>query len=309
MNHRIITSGGLHPYLWCLFLGLCLSACLFAACGKRRQLSWADISISLVLALLLGIAGSKLFYVLSRAGYMLPMYGGQAFFRDVLREFAFSGAVLGALGGLWLAAKARKRPFLRLLDTLAPAGLLMIACARFSEYFVDFGLGSYVEQPGLMFFPYAMPNAYGEWFQAVFMLEGLLALAALWVALRWKHSYVGLACLVLWALPQVFAESLRNETLRWGFVRIQQVFCVLSALAALLYAAFKARGIAPSSPNRRMTTRMLIYVLGIGICIGVEFALDKSDLSPWLCYGCMALALAAMGMAALGQIKDATAPE
>lgn len=297
-------------YWFGLILGLFLAGILFWRRGKKQGLSSVCLSTALGLAVVLGLIGAKLLYIAIRGEYLLPTYGWRAFFRLKKNEFALGGAVLGVMTALWAAGRLVGQPASRLLDVLAPGGLLMIACARFSEYFADFGLGHYIESPAWQFFPYGMVNEYGEWYQSVFLLEALFALIAFAVVLRAsKHGALqpGRLALVLWALPQIFSESFRNESLRWGFVRVQQVLCAVLSLAVMASFAVQVK-----KQGRRVSAwPFAVFLLGIALCIGVEFALDKTHIPRMVCYGAMILALTGVGGATLWQMQatKATGPE
>ena len=287
-----------------LIISALLSGVLFWKMGKRRGLSSACLWQSQMFGSVLGIIGSKLFYLSVRGTYLLPTYGWQAMVRLRWNEFAMSGAVIGVLGGLFVAARISGNGFRPLLNAFAPAGLLLIALSRFFEYFVDFGLGRYVENSMWKFFPYAVVNEYGEWFQAIFMMEGFVALIAFVVVFKlsafpfWPG---GKLALVLWALPQIFFESFRNESLRWGFVRIQQVACAAFVLLVMIDSATRLR-----KQNEQFAQTFWSFGLffsGVAMCVFVEFALDKMNIPILLSYGMMLAAIGLMGIAAVMQMK------
>ena len=177
---------------------------------------------------------------------------------------------------------------------MAPAGLLMICIARFGETFSDFGWGTVVESGTWQRMPFAVMDFYDQWHWAVFMLEGALTAAVLVYILCRKEKTPGLAfslALLWWAMTQVFCESFRAETLRWGFVRVQQVQCAVFALAIMLYWA-RARGM-----NRRETARkLMLFAVCVCVVAFVEFALDKlNDIPNAVLYALMAGDLLALG--------------
>ena len=71
-----------------------------------------------------------------------------------------------------------------------PAALTIALC-RFSEYFSGEGIGMYVENEALRFFPLAVSNEWGEWYWAIFVLEGLAALAIMACLLRQRARRPG----------------------------------------------------------------------------------------------------------------------
>lgn len=260
-----------------------------AGLGARRG------ALAAALAVPLCLVGARGYYLL-----MNNVLGGRILMGGLVSpypyEHAMCGAVLGAMLAAVLAARLTGERSSRLLDALAPAGLLMVALARFAEVFSDFGWGQVIDDPVLCFFPVAAQDMFGQWHGAVFVLEGLLALLVLAAALRRHGDVPGgrfAFALIAWSVAQIFCESLRAETLRWGFVRVQQVQCAVLALAALAVGSVKA-----GLRGRRLALPFAAYLLGVALVVGLEYALDKLPMPRALDYAVMALVLAAMGGAA-----------
>lgn len=287
-----MTGGNAYP-LFLYAAILCGLAFLALLSGKPLGKPGRRLTAGL-LAVLLGFLLSRLFYFFARAGYLLPMYGWGFLFGFRLEGLAFGGAALGVLLAGWLSARALRVPVDTALDALLPAALLALAIARAGEYSVHIGEGPYVEAAMLQFFPLAIVNEWGEWYFAVFMLEALCALLVLAWTLARRDVPAGLLwrnALLYLLLTQVFCESLRAESLRWGFVRVHQLFSVLTAFALL--AGDLRRGGGKALP------RVLSFLLGVGLLIGIEFALDKwMDAPDWALYLVMLAALLGMGWAA-----------
>lgn len=287
--------------------GMALLAAALVSCGalvlscKRAGLGARRGVLTALLAVPLCIVCARGYYLLMNnvIGGAFLMGGLVSFYPF---EHAMCGSVLGALLAAVLAARlTRERPA-RLLDALAPAGLLMIVLARAAENFSDFGWGQVIDTPSLCFFPVAAQDMYGQWHGAVFMLESALALAVLAAVLahRWQVPGGRFAfALVCWSMAQIFCESLRAETLRWGFVRVQQVQCAVFALAVLAVGSVRT-----SLRGRRLALPWGIYLLGVALIVGLEYALDKLPMPRTLDYALMAAVLAGMGWAALRPWAD-----
>jgi len=274
--------------------------------GRRLKKSGQPLKRALsapVLALLLGLAGARLFYFLARSAFLVPMYGWAALFRLPYDGLAFGGAAAGAaLAALMMEKACGAAPF-SFLDPLAPAGAVMVTAARLGEYAVSFGQGAYVENPSHQFFPLAVMNEWEEWYYAVFMLEALIALCCLIYALKARGLPRGRRfklTLTLMMLGQVFAESLRSESLKWGFVRVHQLFAVLAAAAVL--AGFIRQALRRGERLLLLLARWALpYLIGVALLIGLEFALDKWEEAPnWALYLAMAGTLAGMGAVVFG---------
>lgn len=287
-------------YLLLLSFGAVICAFLFAWRLKKRGLSVMCAPLALAAGIVLGVVLAKVLYCLMMFSSQFKRYGLEALLRTKPAEFSFVGGCLGAVLGVCLAAKLLRMPIAKTLDAFAPCGALMIAVARAAEYHLGLiGLGAFVQTESLQFFPVAMWSdaAYG-WFYAIFMLEAVVALVCSLVAFLRSHKDVFAPGRVFWftlfflLIAQVFCESLRSKCMKWGFVRVEQLICGLSAFAIILYACKQYRGKNAYAPA--LCTLPCLLML-----IAVEFLLDKpifgTYLPNWFCYllmlatlGCMA---------------------
>ena len=285
------------PYIVCLIVGIALGVGLLLLRVRRNRRDLKTVMLFALLGMFLGLVCAKLFYSLARFSYLYGVFGVEGLLRFKIGEFAFTGAILGVLAAAGITAGVTRQKFAAVLDLVAPEAILIAGLARFSEYFTQFGVGEYVANTNLQFFPFALPNEYEEWYAAIFMLEGLVALIAFLVLSSKKfpqNIHKGEMALILFALSQVFLESLRTETIKWGFVRVQQLSSVIIACAVFAYNAYRLRRLG--APLRGLLIRAGVMVLGIGVCIGVEFALDKTDIPRTVSYMAMVAVLIVMGV-------------
>lgn len=209
-------------------------------------------------------------------------------------EYAMCGALLGVVLAGMLCARLTRQRTGRVLDALAPAGLLALAVVRLGEVFSDFGWGQMVLEPAWQRFPFAVQDMYGQWHLAVFMLEGVAALVlcvCVWRMRGGTEGDVFLTALLWLSMTQIFCESLRAETIRWGFVRVQQVQCAVFGLLVLAGRALRRRG--------GWALPLAVYLAGVGVVVLMEYALDKLPMPQVFDYAVMAAALCAMGLAAM----------
>ncbi len=242
------------------------------------------------------LLGARLAYVLLRPGYYL--FDAGLLHALCLWEggFLLWGAALGAMAAACLLARKRKADALELLDGMAVPGLCMIALCRLAEFFAGEGLGAWIEYPAFSRFPFAVLNDYGEWQLAVFLFEAAYALLVLAPVLRAQAGQGKrlAAALVLYSCGQIVFESLRMDScLRIGFVRVSQV---ISALAVLAVTAWR---FAKSGGRRAAIRRCVLPLACIAIIGGVEWALDKTQVSNILLYAVMAALCVAMAANAL----------
>lgn len=309
MNQTMVIGNVEIPcYYICLFAAFLISVSVMAHDFRKKHLrgnAWMYLSL---MGLVLGVVGAKLFFFLAELHLQYPIYGMSGLLRTEPGEFAFTGALLGVLAAAWITARCTREKMQTVLDAAAPAAMLLIALARFSEYFTNINTGAYLDNASFHFFPLAVVNQYGEWYAAVFMLEGMIALVIFRMLKNRRFPKKIHACdaaLLLFALSQIFCESLRKDSIRWGFVRVQQISCVAIVLWIAAKNAVKLRN--HGTPVWRLLEQTGIFLACIALCIGVEFALDKTDIPSYISYSVMAAALFGMGVDAFGQMKHAGA--
>lgn len=259
----------------------------FAVFGLRLGYGKKTAVAALPLSAILGFICSKLFYVLLLMGRTLLNIGFSSFLRFRPEEFSFFGAGVGVLLGVIIASRLTHEDIPSALDRFAPAGAILTALARFAEISLDtLGVGDYCgmgDEP-LNFFPFAViAGEWGEYYRAVFMLEAVLALAiAILYLITNRNCDLPLMrtghVLFYLCLTQIFCESRRALSMKWGFVRVEQVLCGVCVVAIILVLSQRA------GKRAFPVCGALMCILGM---IGVEFALDKTEFPHLLLYGVM----------------------
>ena len=298
------------------------SAAVFALYGLRcakavrlpdlRKRAWETALLSFILSVLFGT-------VLARVGYALLMqeldfeYDGIAALGQLL-EFeidtvSFLFGALGVILGVLLANRlTRKGAAAAGLDAFAPFGALLAALFRLGELCLgSCGAGGNLpEGSALAFFPFALKievaGGYSYWAWAVCVLSAVFALAWAGIAffrLRGKGR-TGLSftlTLFFLALPQILCESMRhNVSMVWLFVHVEELLCAVVLLCVMLFWVL-GTGKGLSFPRRWGPLGILL--LGVGLLVGVEFAIDGKyfGLPVPVCYLIMCAVLAAIGWA------------
>lgn len=236
---------------------------------------------------------ARLLYGLITLPVTLPEDRAQALFAFWRSGYSVYGGILGMLLVL-LPLGGQKR--LQLTDAYAPALMLLIAAFRVSEGFCGQGYGEYWYEEEIFFcrFPFMMFDAdYECWAWALFMAEALLALVLFVVLMLKRRRSDGMLWgLGLYAAVQLLLESLRrDEYLRWGFVRSEEVLSAACVLAVLIAYALLTK----AKSDRRKAVAFCIFVVLTVFCTLLEFATEKRI--PFLrflevdgCYLCMAAA-------------------
>lgn len=272
--------------------------------GRRALIAPGMLSFSMLISLGLGLLLSRAFTFFTRIQFLLPTQGWQGLFDFEVQGLSYMGGIAGILLACAITAVIFKQDAHIILDAMAPGVLLAALLSRLAEYFVSTGQGSFVENEALHFFPLAVKNQWDEWYYAVFMLEALFALLILWDALRitrprgqrWQRA------LYLFFCGQMLCESLLAETIKWGFVRVNQLFCAIGAAGIMACWLMKLRRGQGPSLWRRAAPLVLIGV--IALMVGLEFALDRWQETPrWLLYIAMSISLGGLAGTGLGLLK------
>lgn len=304
MKHVLFSLFGMPVTLYALCVVIALALGLLLLCWeqKKHHLRADTAEIFALLALPLGLIGARLFYCLSRLTLYMEM--GLV---NILRLWDGGYALWGAVGGAVLAAlitaKITKQSAVKLLDALSAPAALVIALCRVAELANGEGIGMEVYNPVFQRFPFAVFNADWEvWFWAICVLEGVAALAIFAILQVKKFAKAGDKAklfVILYCSSQILLESLRRDQfLRWLFVRVSQLTAVL-VLGGLMFWALYRWVKAPAEarmPKKQLILNWVIFLLGVGVCIGMEFAVDKAAfMSVELCYTIMAVCCVVFG--------------
>lgn len=205
---------------------------------------------------------------------------GQMLVSPWLGGFTMYGAIYGVLAGALIFALVRRTSFAKVMDTIIPGVLLLIAFGRFAEQYTGQGVGSYNASEafgGLRFaIPFMGVNEYGEAVLQVYMYEALVAVGALIAALEVeKRGVPGRAAetgLAIVSAAQIMLESIRgDETIKFGFV-CPNMIMAMTILAFILVCnivrVVRSRGWKPWT-----FVRMALVLLSAAVVIIVEFGL------------------------------------
>ena len=286
-----------------LFMGCSAAACIlwfFLAARKKMPAAkeGALSALTLLLGIVLGIAGARLVWFLCRINTRPVLFALNYY------ELSYYGGVAGVILAVWLSAKILGLNGRDTLNLFAPMGAFMAAMARFAEGFLAMiGVGAWMEEG--IFFPvtveFVYDESYSEFYLAVFMLEGLFSLIAMVLCLKHKDDRDRfLRTLFYLCLPQVFCESLRAQSIKWLFVRSEQLFCFLFCEGVLFWYGLRMKG---QVSFLKRWGAALLGLLVCGLIIAAEFALDGKILiggemiPKWVTYGFMLAGLGAMAVA------------
>lgn len=286
-----------HPlYLSVMLIGAALALGLgWHRCAKAKVDTHTAAAATVLLPLFV-VFFSHLCYGLVDLEYTLYSHGAGYLFAFWERGGMLYGGVIGGILALVLAGGKERS---RLFEQYAPGGAWMIAIARIGEGMLGQGYGEYaIEQNALCRFPFMVYDTYyEEWAWALFVAEALVALAVFIYLLTRRKTWQGdgaLLMLGLIASAQIILESLRrDEYLRWGFVRVEQLLSAVTVLAVLLCYWVKA------GKGKRLQKGLCLstFLTMIVFCILLEFATEgRVDFLSFLdvaaCYIAMTMACA-----------------
>ncbi len=282
---------------WMIAAGTVAAAfCLFAVLLRRKGTEAVTAAAALPLCAGLGLLLAKALYeVLMRPEYFLQWGEWNVFLDCRPRRMCFTAGAAGVCLGVWLAARMRGRKPAEVLDCFAAPGALLTAGLRWAEKELGMlGTGAYIGSTGFWSrMPFAVTDAYGDSYAAVFFWEAAAALAMCVYALISRETRPGLRfqkTVFGLCLSQILLENLRNQGMKWGFVHTEQVLC--AAVLLLLTALVSRRAAA----RKERVLPVIVFLLSTAAFVGAELARQKGG-SAFLSrygYGLLAAALAAM---------------
>jgi phosphatidylglycerol:prolipoprotein diacylglycerol transferase len=221
---------------------MALGLWLAAREASRRGENPDDLLKASEIALIAGLVGARLYYVL----FNLDYYGTQPWWRALAvweGGLAIHGGLIGGLvaGGayVWL----RRLPLPRYLDIVAPSLPLGQAIGRWGNFFNEEAFGGPTALPWKLYIsevrrPPGLADQ--EYFHPTFLYESLWDLgvfAVLYVALRRRleraPGALFLAYVGLYSAGRFWVEALRTDSLMLGSIRVAQAASVLGVAIAL----------------------------------------------------------------------------
>ena len=282
---------------WMLLAGAVLALALGWLRGRKAGLNARTLLACSVLAPLGAAFFSHLGYwlcTLPSSWYDHPAWYALAFWQPGQMMY---GGLLGALIALAIAGGSQR---LKALEQYAPSMALMTVFARLAEGCMGQGYGEYWygEEGLLTRVPFMTYDPYYEcWGWALFMAGAAAALIIFLVLMKKKPAFDGDGMLLffgLYASAQIVLESLRrDEFLRWGFIRVEELLSAVVILTVLiLYWVKSGKGRAACK-----SLLMALYVAMVVFCLLLEFATEGRIsflvfLDVWHCYALMAVACA-----------------
>lgn len=252
-----------------LVTGAMAGGWLAAVEARRRGQQPEHVWDALVWLLIAGIAGARLYHVLTPSPSMMPPGTPNPYFSNPVAAFQIWNGGLGIPGGvaggtfaLWLYTRRKGLRFMEWTDIAAPGLLLAQSVGRWGNYINQELYGSPTNLPWAIFIePQYRLVEYIDYdtYHPLFLYESILnflgCLLLLWIARRAAdHIRIGdvfLAYLVAYPTIRFFLEFIRLDYSRLANSNVNQSLSVVVAVTAatLLWIRHRHR-VKPSSPKR-----------------------------------------------------------
>lgn len=283
--------------LYCLIGAAAAVAAVLILCRHERMEKGTGGLLSL-LSIVLGTIVSRLFfsvlYSVSADGF--PLF---AWFRISSGGWSLYGMICGVFAAAWICAKITGDNSGKTLDAASCALPLMIAAERFGErYFDGFDVSRPLRNgafPGNTFL--AVGDTYYEdiSFLATYLVAAIASLIlfltlVLFLTRRQREDGdLWILFMILCGAGGIMLESLRyDHFLEYSFVCFQQILAAVLLITGVVVSGIRNRG-----AHKGMTVMAYISLpLAIGMCGGIEYALDRTTISHYLLYAVMFSALA-----------------
>ena len=264
-------------YGLCIAIGGVLALLVMALmCPAGAEKGAATAVLSGLFALLMG----HWMYCAVRWGYIVNDLAGDWSFPVQFWQGGYTmyGAILGALLGGVIAWKMTGMRLPQVLDMVIVGALLVMVAGRAGEMFTSQGMANTRAAEALRMLPFTGVNEWDDPVMKVWIYEAIAAAAALIAGVvllarrapAGRVAEVGLAIISAW---QLIFESMRgDELIRFGFVCLNMI--AAAAVLAFILVTRIVRRVRRGGWKAWETLRIVLFALGVGVVIVVEFALD-----------------------------------
>lgn len=221
-------------------------------------------------------------------------------FRITAGGFSMYGALFGAVLGALIGSILIKTDYKPVLDALAPSLLLFVAWERLGEHGTGLGLSRELKGAFLQS-TFLAAEEYGIYYLRTYLIEAIFCLVLVLALLltekrRTIPGHQFFVCTLVYGAVQTLLESLRfDQHMKFSFIGFQQIISfALMALVIILLAVRIGKHGNPALSKFAFATILPV----LSLLIGIEFMLDRVQISRYLLYLVYALILA--GMICLG---------
>jgi len=237
-------------YSFLILMGIIIGAFLVLKEAKKFNISRDTVFDIAFYAIIFGIIGARLYYVLFNMSYY--RYNLLEIFAIWNGGLAIHGGLIAAFITIYICAKKKHLNFMQLLDIAVPSIILAQAIGRWGNFFNEEAYGFATTLANLqrlhvpefiikgMYFEgaYWLPTFY---FESLWCLLGFIVLM---VVRKFKYIKIGqTTCLYfMWyGFGRFFIESWRTDPLMLGGFRVAQIVSIVLFLGGFIYFLILSR--------------------------------------------------------------------
>lgn len=237
-------------YSFLILISIILGIILVLKEARRFNISKDTIFNMCFYAIIFGILGARLYYVLFNISYY--KYNLLEIFQIWNGGLAIHGGLIAGAITIIIYAKKKKLSILRLLDIAVPAVILGQAIGRWGNFFNSEAHGFATTYTNLqnLFVPEFIINGMkidGVYYLPTFYFEFLWCLLGFFILIlirRYKYTKIGTtSCIyIMWySFGRFFIEAWRTDSLMLGGFKIAQIVSFIAFLGALIYLVYLYR--------------------------------------------------------------------
>ena len=230
-----------HLYSICIFIGMLIGSFLVLREAKKQNINEDDIINLLFYAIIIGIIGARVYFVLFHLDYYLnnPL--------SILKIWegglAIHGGIIFALIFIYFYTKKKNLKLLKILDILVPALILAQAIGRWGNFFNGEAYGPVVslnELNNLFIPPFIIDGMYidGNYHLPMFYFESILCLIGfiimMFIKNKSKTGYLTAFYLLWYGIVRFFIESFRTDSLMFFDFKIAQIVSIIMIVISII---------------------------------------------------------------------------
>ena len=234
-------------YSFLILLGIIIGIFLIIKEAKKFDISSGDIFDMCFYAIIFGIIGARIYYVLFNISYY--RYNLLEVFEIWNGGLAIHGGIIFGAVTIYLYSKKKNINFFRLIDIVVLALILAQGIGRWGNFFNSEAHGfatslSFLEYLHVPKFIINGMNIGGTYYLPTFYFEFLwciLGFIILLIIRRFKYIKTGAtsAIYLMWyGFGRFFIEAWRTDSLMLGGFKIAQIISVILFVSALIYLIY-----------------------------------------------------------------------
>jgi len=252
MNPIIINLFGIEIkwYSILILTGIILGMLLVTKESKKFNISKELIFDLCFYAIIFGILGARLYYVLFNISYY--KYNLSEIFAIWNGGLAIHGGIIAGALTIILYCKKKDLNFVKIFDIIVPALILAQAIGRWGNFFNSEAHGfattyTFLKNLYIPEFVIKGMNIGGVYYLPTFYIESLwciLGFIVLLIIRRFKYIKIGIitSIYVIWySIGRFFIEAWRTDSLMLGGFKIAQIISIALFMGAIIYLIYVSR--------------------------------------------------------------------